>query len=196
MLVQTSVADRTSPVLRGKWIMEVLIGMPPPPPPPNVPSLDETTGGKDGRPLTTRERMELHRKNPTCNTCHQYMDPLGLSLDNFDVTGKWRYSENAVPVDTKGTMYDGTPVTAASDVVNALLRRPIPFVRTFTENLMAYAIGRRMEDADQPEIRAIARNAAANGYRMSSFISGVVNSPAFRSKRVEDVAATQDKQQH
>ena len=110
MLVQTSLANRTSPVLRGKWVMEVLIGMPPPPPPPNVPALDETSDGKDGRPLTTRERMEMHRKNPTCNSCHQYMDPIGLSLDNFDVTGKWRYRENAMPLDTRGRMYDGTPV--------------------------------------------------------------------------------------
>jgi hypothetical protein len=195
MLVQTSVANRTSPVLRGKWIMEVLIGMPPPPPPPNVPSLDETTDGRDGRPLTTRERMELHRKNPTCNTCHQYMDPLGLALDNFDVTGKWRYLENAVPVDTRGTLYDGTPVSNPADLTNALARRPIPLVRSFTENLLAYALGRRVEDYDQPAIRAIARDAGANGYRISSFISGVVTSTAFRSKRVEAVATAQDKQE-
>jgi hypothetical protein len=192
MLVQTSVANRTSPVLRGKWIMEVLIGMPPPPPPPNVPTLDETTDGKDGRPLTTRERMALHRKNPTCNTCHQYMDPLGLSLDNFDVTGKWRYLENAVPVDTRGTLYDGQTVASPADLTKALVKRPIPLVRTFTENLMAYAIGRRMEDFDQPAIRVIAREAEASGYKMSSFIWGVVNSTEFRSKRVEDVATTQD----
>ena len=103
MLVQTSLANRTSPVLRGKWVMEVVIGMPPPPPPPNVPSLDETTDGKDGKPLTTRERMELHRKNITCRTCHQYMDPIGLALDNFDVTGRWRYRENAMRSTRRGS---------------------------------------------------------------------------------------------
>ena len=189
MLVQTSLANRTSPVLRGKWVMEVLIGMPPPPPPPNVPTLDETTDGKDGRPLTTRERMEIHRKNPTCNACHQYMDPIGLSLDNFDVTGKWRYRENGVALDTKGRMYDGTPVTSPSDLTLALLKRPIPLVRSFTENLMAYALGRRVENYDQPTIRAIARDAQANGYRVSSFIRGVVNSNAFRSKRADAIAA-------
>jgi hypothetical protein len=185
ILVQTSLANRTSPVLRGKWVMEVLIGMPPPPPPPNVPDLEQTVDAKDGRRLTTRERMEIHRANPTCNTCHQYMDPIGLALDNFDVTGKWRYRENGVPLDTRSKMYDGTPITTPADLRTSLLSRPLPLMRSFTENLMAYAIGRRMEDYDQPTIRAIVRDAEVNGYRMSSFILGVVNSPAFRSKRAE-----------
>ena len=193
MLVQTSLANRTSPVLRGKWVMEVLLNSPPPPPPPNVPTLDETTDGKDGKPLTTRERMELHRKNPTCNTCHQYMDPIGLSLDNFDVTGKWRYRENGMLLDTKGKMYDGTPVTTPGDLLSSLLKRPIPLVRSFTENLMAYALGRRVEDFDQPAVRAIAKQAEANNYRISSVVLAVVKSSAFRSKRADPVASTQDK---
>ncbi|HSQ29521.1 MAG TPA: DUF1592 domain-containing protein [Gemmatimonadaceae bacterium] len=195
MLVQTSVANRTSPVLRGKWVMQVLIGMPPPPPPPNVPSLDETQDSKDGKPLTTRERMEIHRRNPTCKTCHQYMDPIGLALDNFDVTGRWRYRENTVPLDTRGNMYDGTPVSTPSELVNALLKRPIPLVRTFTENLMAYGLGRRVEDFDEPTVRVIARDAADHGYKFSSFVNGVVNSPAFRMRRVEPVAADAERQQ-
>ena len=195
MLVQTSVANRTSPVLRGKWVMQVLLGVSPPPPPPNVPSLDETAAGKDGKALTTRERMELHRKNPTCRSCHQYMDPIGLSLDNFDVTGRWRYRENTVPLDTRGNLYDGTPVSTPSELVNALLKRPIPLVRTFTENLMAYALGRRVEDFDQPTIRVIARQASDSGYKFSSFVTGVVNSPAFRMRRVESVAADAERQQ-
>ena len=195
MLVQTSVANRTSPVLRGKWVMQVLIGMPPPPPPPNVPSLDETQDSKDGKPLTTRERMEIHRRNPTCKTCHQYMDPIGLALDNFDVTGRWRYRENTVPLDTRGNMYDGTPVSTPSELVNALLKRPIPLVRTFTENLMAYGLGRRVEDFDEPTVRVIARDAADHGYKFSSFVNGVVNSPAFRMRRVERVAADAERQQ-
>jgi len=185
ILVQTSQANRTSPVLRGKWVMEVLIGMPPPPPPPNVPALDDTQDAKDGHQLTTRERMEIHRANPTCNACHQYMDPIGLSLDNFDVTGKWRYRENGIVLDTKGKMYDGTPLASPADLRKALLSRPVPMMRSFTENLMAYAVGRRMEDFDQPTIRAITREAEAHGYRVSSFITGVVNSAAFRTKRVE-----------
>ena len=113
MLVQTSLANRTSPVLRGKWVMEVLMGTPPPPPPPDVPTLEETAGAKDGKMLTTRERMEMHRANPTCTSCHRFMDPIGLALDNFDVTAKWRERENGMPLDTRGDFYDGTPVTSA-----------------------------------------------------------------------------------
>ena len=187
ILVQTSLANRTSPVLRGKWVMEVLMGMAPPPPPPGIPDLEETVAAKDGKPLTTRERMELHRKDPTCRTCHQYMDPIGLALDNFDVTGKWRFRENGMPLDTRGTMYDGLSVTSPSDLTKSLLSRPIPLARAFTENLMAYAVGRRVEDYDQPTIREIVRAAEANQYRMSSFIMAVVKSPAFRSRRVEQV---------
>ncbi|MBV9880192.1 MAG: DUF1592 domain-containing protein, partial [Gemmatirosa sp.] len=190
MLVQTSVATRTSPVLRGKWVMEVLIGMPPPPPPPNVPSLEETKGGKDGHVLTTRERMEEHRKNPTCRTCHQYMDPIGLALDNFDVTGRWRYREDGAPLDTHGNLYDLTPISTPTELSRALLKRPIPLVRTFTENLMAYALGRRLEDADETTVRAISRRAAASDYKLSSFVLGVVNSPAFRMRRAEAPVAT------
>ena len=185
ILVQTSLANRTSPVLRGKWVMEVLMGMPPPPPPPGVPDLEETAGSKDGRSLTTRERMELHRSNAICKTCHQYMDPIGLALDNYDVTGKWRYRENGAPLDTRGTMYDGRAVTTPMDLTRSLLSRPVPLARAFTENLMAYAVGRRVEDYDQPAIRAIVREAEADGYRMWSFINAVVKSPAFRSRRAE-----------
>jgi hypothetical protein len=185
ILVQTSMANRTSPVLRGKWVMEVLIGMAPPPPPPDIPDLEETVASRDGRQLTTRERMELHRADPTCKTCHQYMDPIGLALDNFDVTGRWRYRENGAPLDTRGTMYDGVAVTSPADLTRSLVARPIPLMRAFAENLMAYAVGRRVEDHDQPAIRAIVRAAGQEGYAMSSFITGVVNSPAFRMKRFD-----------
>ena len=192
MLVQTSLANRTSPVLRGKWVMQVLIGMPPPPPPPDVPGLDETSEAKDGKPLTTRMRMEIHRKNPVCNACHLYMDPIGLALDNFDVTGRWRYRENGTDLDTRGTMYDGAPVSNPSELRKALLSRPIPLVRSFTENLMAYAVGRRMEDFDQTSIRAISKSTEAGGYKMSSFITGIVNSPAFRSKKADVAGEAQE----
>lgn len=187
ILVQTSLANRTSPVLRGKWVMEVLLNMPPPPPPPNIPTLDETAEGDAGRPLTTRERMELHAKNPTCNACHQYMDPIGLALDNFDVTGRWRFRENGMELDTRGRMYDGLQVASPTDLLKSLMARPIPLVRAFTENLMAYAAGRRMEPSDQPQIRAISADAAKKGYKMSEFVTGVVNSPAFRSRRADVV---------
>jgi hypothetical protein len=185
VLLQTSVATRTSPVLRGKWIMEVVLAVPPPPPPPDIPSLEETKQGIGGKQLTTRERMEEHRKNPTCNTCHQYIDPLGLALDNYDVTGRWRYRENAMPLDTRGQLYDGTPVTSPGQLARALLKRPIPIARAFTENLLTYALGRRVEDEDQGSVRAITRTAGANNYRFSSFVTGVVNSPAFRMRRAE-----------
>ncbi|MGH9384235.1 MAG: DUF1592 domain-containing protein [Vicinamibacterales bacterium] len=190
MLVQTSLANRTSPVLRGKWVMEVLMGTPPPPPPPDVPDLDAAAESRDGRLLTTRERMEVHRTNPTCNACHRFMDPIGLALDNFDVTAKWRQRENGMPLDTAGDFYDGTRVTSPGELVAALLRRPVPLVRTFTENLMAYALGRRLEYYDQPAVRTIAKAAATTDYKMSSFIIGVVKSDAFRMRRVEPEATT------
>mgnify|MGYP005629627437 FL=1 len=180
VLTMTSHAGRTSPVLRGKWVMEVLLGTPPPPPPPDVPDLDEAGAVVDGRSLTTRERMEVHRANPTCNSCHRFIDPIGLALDNFDVSGKWRIRENGQPLDTRGELYDGTPVTSPADLRAALLARPIPLVRAFTENLMAYALGRRVEYFDQPTVRRITADAAADGYRMSSFVRGVIASDAFR----------------
>jgi mono/diheme cytochrome c family protein len=187
VLVQTSYANRTSPVLRGKWVMEVLLGTPPPPPPMDgsVPSLDETKEGDAGRPLTTRERMELHRKNPTCNSCHRFIDPIGLALDQFDVTGKWRARENGMTLDTRGEFYDGTPVSTPAELSAVLLKRPVPLVRTFTENLMAYALGRRVEYYDQPAVRAISKAAQAGNYKLSSFILGVVKSDAFRMKMAE-----------
>jgi len=186
VLVLTSLANRTSPVLRGKWVMEVLMGTPPPPPPPGVPDLDDTAGTQDGVRLTTRERMEKHRANPTCNACHRFMDPIGLALDNFDVTGQWRLRENGMGLDTRGEFYDGTPVTNPKEVAQALLKRPVPLMRNLTENLMAYATARRMEYYDQPTIRRIVADAEDHGsYRMADLIVGVVQSDAFRMKRAE-----------
>ncbi len=183
ILTLTSHAGRTSPVLRGKWVMEVLMGTPPPPPPPNVPTLEETDEATDGRLLTTRERMEQHRANPTCNACHRFIDPIGLALDSYDVTGRWRIRENGMPLDTRGELYDGTPVTNPTELNEALLSRPIPLVRTFTQNLMAYALGRRVEYYDQPTVRAIVREAEENDYRISSFVLGIVESDAFQMQR-------------
>ena len=187
-LLLTSMSARTSPVLRGKWVMEVLMGTPPPPPPPNVPAFEDTEGFSDGRRLTTRERMERHRANPTCNSCHRFMDPIGLALDSYDVTGRFRFRENGMPLDTRGTFYDGTDVSSPSDLTEVLLKRPIPLVRNFTANLLSYAIGRRAEYYDQPAIRAIGREAEANDYRMSSFILGVVRSDPFQMMQARAVA--------
>jgi hypothetical protein len=191
ILTLTSHANRTSPVLRGKWVMEVLLGSPPPPPPPGIPDLDETKEVSEGRLLTTRERMEMHRANVQCRSCHQYMDPIGLALDNFDITGQWRIRENGMPLDTKGELYDGTPVSTPAELQRALLKRPIPLIRTFTQNLMAYALGRRVEYYDNPTVRRIEHTAATNDYRFSDFVLGIVKSDAFRMKRVPLDAASE-----
>ncbi len=182
VLTLTSHASRTSPVLRGKWIMEVLLGSPPPPPPPNVPELDEAGEAVGGRLLSVREQMEKHRADPTCNSCHRMIDPLGLALENFDATGAWRIRDRGVDVDASGELYDGTPLHGPDDLREALLTRSTSLIRTFTENLMAYALGRRVEYYDMPAVRAIERDAAAHDNRMSAFILGVVKSPAFRMK--------------
>ena len=182
VLTLTSHAGRTSPVLRGKWVMEVLLGSPPPPPPPNVPDLEETAVAEDGRLLSVRQRMELHRSSPACSSCHRMMDPIGLALEHYDVTGAWRIKDNGTPIDAAGELYDGTPVSSAADLRAALLNRPIPFVRTFTENLMAYALGRRLEYYDMPAVRDIVRAADASNNRLSAFILCVVGSPPFQMK--------------
>ncbi|HEV3059780.1 MAG TPA: DUF1592 domain-containing protein [Vicinamibacterales bacterium] len=186
VLVSTSVADRTSPVLRGKWVMDVLLGTPPPPPPPDVPALDDSVKANEGGTLlSTRQRMEQHRKNPTCNACHRFIDPLGLSLENFDATGAWRIKDNEVAVDVVGDLYDGTKINGPSGLRDALLRHQDMVLRSFAENLLTYAIGRRVEYADMPAVRAIVRDAAKHDNKMSAFILGVVNSGAFRMAKVE-----------
>lgn len=190
VLMLTSMSNRTSPVLRGKWVMEVIMGAPPPPPPPDVPALEATGGVEPGRILTTRERMEIHRENPVCNACHQFMDPIGLALDNFDVTGAWRIREDGRELDTSGTYYDGTAINNPRDLNEVLIKRPIPIVRTFTANLLAYAMGRRIEYFDQPTVRKIVKEAEASDYKMSAFILGVVRSDPFQKMQVSDLAST------
>jgi hypothetical protein len=184
ILAMTSVADRTSPVLRGKWVLEVLFGMPPPPPPADVPDLEATNPVEGTRLLSVRERLEAHRANPACRSCHRVIDPLGLALENFDVTGAWRIRDNGVPVDASGELYDGTPLDGPIALREALLNRREVILRSFTENLMAYALGRRIEHFDMPTIRAIVSEAGRNDHRFSSYALGVVKSAAFRmSKR-------------
>ncbi len=185
ILTLTSHADRTSPVLRGKWVLEVLLGTPPPPPPPNVPDLEATAEAEDGRLRTVRQRLEQHRANPACASCHRMIDPIGLSLENFDVTGAWRIKDNGAPVDAASTFYDGTPLTGPADLQRALDGRSPALVRTFTENLMTFALGRRLEYTDMPTVRAIVRQAHGAGDTMSAFVLGIVKSPAFRMKSAD-----------
>jgi Protein of unknown function (DUF1592)/Protein of unknown function (DUF1588)/Protein of unknown function (DUF1595)/Protein of unknown function (DUF1587)/Protein of unknown function (DUF1585) len=191
ILVETSVATRTNPVLRGKWVLEVLLGQPPPPPPPNIPLFDQTAAvTPDGRPLSVRQRMEEHRKNPFCASCHRVIDPIGLALENFEPTGHWRIADNDVPVDATTVLYDGTPINGLDGLVQAMLKHQDTFVRVFTQNLMAYALGRDVQYYDMPTVRSIVRKAALNENRFSSYVLGIVNSEAFRMSRAADVTTT------
>jgi mono/diheme cytochrome c family protein len=194
ILMMTSVADRTSPVQRGKWIMETLLGSPPPAPPPNIPPLEDTKPATEtGKTLSTRERMEEHRKNPACTSCHRVIDPLGLALENFDVVGAWRIKDNGVGVDTAAKLYDGTDLDGPASLRQALMNHSESIIRNFTENLLAYALGRRAEYFDQPTVRAIVKKAGQNGNRFSAFVLGIVNSPAFRMAKAEPAQTTAEK---
>jgi hypothetical protein len=180
ILTLTSISDRTSPVMRGKWVMEVLLGSPPPPPPPNVPALEETKAAAEGKVLSVRQRMEAHRANPACNSCHRVIDPLGLALENFDATGKWRIRDGESAIDARGDLYDGTPMEGPAGLRNALLKQQDALLLSFTESLMTYALGRRVEAHDMPAVRRVIRTAAKQDYRISAFIQGVVETAAFR----------------
>jgi mono/diheme cytochrome c family protein len=188
VLAVTSYPNRTSPVLRGKWILENILGTPPPPPPPNVPTLKENSEG--GKIMSVRERLEEHRSNPSCATCHRVMDPLGFSLDNFDATGEWRTKEaQNVPVDAAGQLADGTPVDGPVALRKALLKHPEQFVRTMTEKLLTYGLGRGLEYYDMPVVRAIARDAERQNNRFSALITGIVKSAPFQMKKANENGA-------
>ena len=184
ILTATSYANRTSPVLRGKWVLENILGTPPPPPPPDVPELQEAT--QDGKPLTMRQRMEEHRVNPACAACHARMDPLGFALENFDAIGGWRATENGSPIDASGVLPDGTQFEGASGLREVLLGRRQEFVRNVTEKLLTYALGRGTEYYDAPAVRSIMREAAPSDYRWSSLIVGIVKSTPFQMRRSEE----------
>jgi hypothetical protein len=184
ILTVTSYANRTSPVQRGKWVLSNLLGMPPPPAPPNVPPLKENKDA-GGKVLSVRERMVEHRANPVCASCHSVMDPIGLSVENFDAIGRWRNTEGNAPVDASGGFPDGSTFTGVAGLRQALLSRPELFVTTFTEKLLTYALGRGVEDKDGPALRAIGRSAASEGYRFSSVILGIVRSAPFQMRRTE-----------
>jgi hypothetical protein len=178
VLTVTSYPNRTSVVIRGRWLLANMLGSPPPPPPPGVPPLKEA--GADGQPRSLRERMEMHRKNPVCASCHQRMDPLGFSLENFDVDGKWRSEADGVAVDAVASLPDGAHFDGTSGLRTLLVSHKEDFVRTFTGKLLAYAMGRGIEYYDLPTIRKIGRDAARNDYRWSSIVLGIANSVPFR----------------
>lgn len=185
ILTLTSNPDRTSPVQRGKYVMEVLLGSPPPAPPPNVPALEETERLTGEKVLSLRLRMEEHRDNPICASCHKLIDPIGLALENFDVTGRWRTLDAGTPIDPTGELYDGTILIGPSSLRQAILDRSDAFLHNFTENLLTFALGRKVEHYDMPTVRSIAREAKVKGNRFSFFIMGVVESEAFRMSRSE-----------
>jgi hypothetical protein len=176
ILTVTSYPNRTSPVLRGRWLLDNILGSPPPPPPPDVPSLKE--GSKD-RPQSIREQMEAHRKNPACAVCHVRMDPLGFSLENFDALGKWRTAVDAVPVDASAALPDGTKFDGVTGLRQLMASHQEDFARTFAQKLLGYALGRSVESTDLPAIRQITRDAASGGYRWSSLIMGIARSTPF-----------------
>ena len=181
VLTMTSLANRTSPVARGKYVMEVLIGTAPPNPPAVVPPLAEAVDNQ--KVLSVRERMEQHRANPACSACHQLMDPIGLALENFDPTGAWRINDSGYRIDPSAEMYDGTQLEGPVGLRGAILDRSEAFVGTFTENLLAYSLGRVLDYRDMPTVRSIARTATENDGRFSAFVLATVRSPAFRLTR-------------
>jgi hypothetical protein len=185
ILLVTSHADRTAPTLRGKWILENLLGTPPPAPPGNVPPFEQTAGPK---PRTIRERMEIHRANPSCAGCHRSMDALGFTLENFNAVGAWRTRDAGLDVNAQGTMADGQAAVGVTGLRAALLKRPEVFVQTLTEKLMTYALGRGLQYYDMPAIRRILRESAAQDDRFSSIVLGIVKSTPFEMRRKAEAA--------
>jgi hypothetical protein len=183
ILLVTSHADRTSPVVRGKWILENLIGSPPPPPPGVVPPFPEE---KPGAPASVRARMEMHRASPACAGCHRIMDPLGLALENFDAVGSWRTRDAGAPIDASGQLMDGSKIDGVVGLRESLLKQPDLLVGTMTEKLLTYALGRSLESADMPAVRGIVRASAKDNYRFSSIVRGIVTSVPFQMRRARE----------
>jgi mono/diheme cytochrome c family protein len=180
VLAVTSYTTRTAPTIRGKWILENILSAPPPAPPPNVPSLESSN--KDGKALSVRQMLEMHRANPACASCHARMDPLGLSLENFDAIGQWRTTDAGNPIDASGVLLDGTKVAGPRELRQALMAQKTQFVKTVTDKLLTYALGRGLEYYDAPTVRAIDRSAAPDDYRWSSIIQAIVKSAPFQMR--------------
>jgi len=181
ILTVTSLPTRTSPVARGKWVLENILGTPPPNPPANVPPL-KVDGKVDLDALSLRKRMELHRSNPTCASCHKIMDPIGFSLENFDAVGKWRTRDGGSTIDASGELVDGTKVNGPDSLRDGLLHYSDQFVRTMTERLLTYSLGRGAQYRDMPVVRSIVRQASQKNYKFSSLILGIVESQPFQMR--------------
>jgi hypothetical protein len=180
VLTVTSYANRTSPVIRGKWILANILGTPPAPPPPGLPPLKTTSAS--GKVLTMREQVAQHRASPACASCHNLMDPVGFALENFDAVGRWRSKDEGMPVDASGKLPDGTAFSGASELQRALLSHPELFVSTLTEKLLTYSLGRGVESYDAPAVRKIVRDASKQDYRFSSLVLGIVKSTPFQMR--------------
>jgi hypothetical protein len=183
VLMVSSYPTRTSPVLRGKWILENILGAPPPPPPPNVPQLEETAVGSA---KSLREQLEKHRASAACSVCHSRLDPLGFSLENFDGVGHYRAEEGGSPIDASGSMSNGTTVTGPAGLKKVILERKDEFVEVMAGKLLTYALGRGLEYYDQPALRQIRRQMAADNERFSALVLGVVNSVPFQMRRAPE----------
>jgi hypothetical protein len=183
ILSLTSVATRTSPVYRGKFILSTFLNTPPPPPLPNVPTLEESTKGAAMAPRTVREQLDIHRSAPNCASCHRVIDPPGFALEKFNPVGQWREAmPDGAPIDTGGVLADGSKVDGPAALRNAILSRPDAFAITLTERLMTYALGRGVEPSDMPVIRRIVKNSAPRGYALQSLISGIIESAPFQMR--------------
>jgi len=194
VLMATSYGNRTSPVLRGAWILENITGTPPTAPPPGVEQFKETEVGKPA--LTVRERLEKHRAQKSCNACHGVIDPLGFALENFDVTGAWRDKDRDAGslIDASGKLSSGVPVAGPDQLNKALLARPDQFIQAFTEKLMTFALGRGLRYQDMPAVRGIVQTSASENYRFEALVKGVVHSAAFQMRQLSTTPAPQTKQ--
>jgi len=179
ILAVTSYATRTSPVIRGHWILKNFVGEPPPPPPPNVPDLEDNAVAAT---LSVRERLKQHRANAVCASCHDLMDPVGFALENYDAVGRWRAMEAGKPIDATGGFPGGGEFEGVAGLERALLDRPVLFVRTLTEKLLTFGLGRGVEHYDAPAIRKIVHDAQADNYRVSQLILGIVRSTPFQMR--------------
>jgi hypothetical protein len=181
VLAVTSYTTRTSPTIRGKWLLENILAAPMPAPPPNIPALEDSN--KTGKPLTVREMLEMHRSNPTCASCHARMDPIGLSLENFDAIGQWRVKDSGRSIDASGVLLDGTKVNGPASLRAALVAQKTQFAKAVTEKLLTFMLGRGLEYYDAPAVRQIERKAAASGYKWSAVLQAIVESAPFRMRQ-------------